>query len=72
MKERDIIDLIVVIPQKRRNGGWKWWKNRGIERMDVEREGERNGLFGRTLTAASSCGLRNAGRVDLSVCVFAR
>ncbi len=36
MKERDIIDLIVVIPQKRRNGGWKWWKNRGIERMEIE------------------------------------
>lgn len=43
MKEGDIIDLIVVIPQKRRNGGWKWWKNRGIGKDREDGCAERGG-----------------------------
>jgi len=75
MKEGDIIDLIVVIPQKKRNEGWKWWKNSGIGKDREDGCGERGGKKltfwedsnGRFLMRSQEC--RTGGSECVLVCV---
>lgn len=79
MKEREIIDLIVVIPLQRRNGGWKWWKNTGIGKDREDGCGERGGKKwtvwedskGRFLMRPQEC--RTGGSecvLSLSLCLY--